>query len=299
MGDTIQNSKIDENWIVHYPLDDIVLLELGFTFVCRPLSFEFNVPLDVDQLLYKWLGLKRFANPGLGIIAFLFLQSHRNNIDGILECSVPKLELTNSVPFHVPLTDNDLYCRRFYNPLTYPSENQFYNYIKCTHYQPNQMDDFMYCPLDPHFPFVLVEIPPDHQYLSMDDLMIQSEFIDGVQFENSSAFKIVPTHQPHLYLLILSQVLETEDDCAKLMRCYANKNDDSAWDSGSISTLIKHLIVKFKNPCILSSTYFTLSTRKQTLSAIEASQAVSNGDLDFNLAIMTFFDALTISDLFK
>lgn len=151
-----------------------------------------------------------------------------------------------------------------------------------------------------HLPFALLEMQDDRQYITSFDVdyCLISGSLSGENVDNLHP-NIVSTRNPKLFIAIFSSILKNEDDCAKLMRQYAKNKHHPLWGFNNSSTFF-NVTIGFRTVRPISTTNFVMKKNYPSVLGTrqEFGESFLNGELEFDLAARTYFDATSISDFF-
>lgn len=168
---------------------------------------EFIITLQLDNLLVKWLKIKNFINlpQRHKILAILFLQPFWKN-DYL------------SVLLEQPSKSDRSYII-YSPPITYGSSSGVLVCMGSVH--PGQTRN-----VDSRFPFAFVELYYKAEHRFDIDCCTEADF---EQCCRERTVKFMRTSKEGIYLLIFSQILKDEADCAKLLRKYLKNPTHSVW----------------------------------------------------------------------
>lgn len=154
------------------------------------------LPIRVDVLLCKWLKIsKYFTVPtGYNFAASLFLQPYWD----FTKCLVA-LEESHAVLKTIRFMDPD-YTIAPNDGLVFETKSRIFCWVVL----PDQL------------PFVFIQTDEDKELVASD-------------IECSIPFKLVPTSDSHIKLLIISNILNSYKDCARLFREYLKRPHNPVW----------------------------------------------------------------------
>lgn len=294
MDEQDNDSGYNLDWLVQYSPKDVTRAKTFQIFRDRPF-ISFAVPLYIDRLLVEWLKLDRLETDESHIVGSIFCQSRKNNPHGFSSVAISNSK--NCDPY-----DHQVESQVLHRPIT-----QYIGLHHCwieshTEY-PENYPNFLYAVLTKHFPFLFVRILPTYQSLTEFEIIAKTWNTQD-HFDNESidiTVKVCPTSDPSVFLIIVSSILETDKDCAKLLRSFVKKDLPSSWDLFESNTSLKNLNVSlnFKHPCVYSST--CLLIRRDYLPNSKAKSCFANqvlaGEIDFDLPAMVFYNCFDVSEL--
>lgn len=164
-----------------------------------PIDFTYNgryfhIVHMIDRLLSRWLKLRKYfimEDQNWCVCAFLFLQPIWDNVFTVGKKLDWKFECRPDREF---LEQPDWIFEATYTNLTPKSSTRIYMPFA--------------------FPFLFLLTRANSSFLQESDLICRH------RSRNQIYFKLLPTKNPSIYLLIFSNILKTEKDCAKLLRSY-------------------------------------------------------------------------------
>lgn len=171
-------------------------------------KFGTTIGLQVDKLLGSWIKIKQCINypANQRILAFLALQPlwMNNYFEVWIHERYRQYRIFEPQPFY--WFDGEPYLSARQTLLNLGNNQLVY--------------------IDPKFPFVFVEFMTSGEetnIMTTDDFMIE-------RLSTKRKVHFLPTSNPRVYLLILSDVLETEKDCKKIMRKYLKTPNHPVWE---------------------------------------------------------------------
>lgn len=238
--------------------------------------------LNFNYLIGKWLKVKKYIDlpPDQDLVALLFLQPIWMNY--FFEVTVRRVWRSKVFPQEVlsTLADPKPFCsvRKFHPP---PFSGTGILGV-CDQYISDTQRHTVY--VDHRFPFVVVEFIVDSQEI------IDLYAIDIQQPCSQRRSEIVPTLNSKIWIILMSQVLQDEDDCAKLLRQFLKHPHNPIWTNSAVglgSSLRTKITINSGHDYILYN--FFLDDLNQILPPIEE---IVNDDIQ-SLRTLSPFDIVS------
>lgn len=174
----------------------------------------FTISLRMDKLIGDWIHINQFFQvpDNCQVLASLFIQP----IDSIADFAI-YIQTPSQILRTIPAASN----------VKYSTLDTLWGYLSIgANYRPK--GQFFETYIYQQFPFVFLQIRGSECYLDSSQITCQTKR-GGSKMD--IPFDLVPTRDPDIYLLIVSNVIKKEKHCAKLFRHFFKHPDDTLYRS--------------------------------------------------------------------